>query len=74
MSMIEYIQPGKPRQNASIERFNRTATYEWLEQYCFDAITKAQDFATRWAWSFNHERPNMALGGFAQAQRLAMAA
>ena len=27
---IEYIQPGKPQQNAYIERFNRTIRYSWL--------------------------------------------
>jgi len=25
-------------------------------------------------WSYNHDRPNMALGGFTPKQRLAMAA
>jgi len=25
-------------------------------------------------WTYNHERPNMALGGFTPKQRLAMAA
>jgi putative transposase len=71
---IEYIQPGKPQQNAYVERFNRTVRYEWLAQYHFDSIDEAQDFATRWMWSYNHERPNMALGGFTPKQRLAMAA
>jgi transposase InsO family protein len=71
---VEYIQPGKPQQNAYVERFNRTVRYEWLAQYCFDAITEVQDFATRWIWNYNHERPNMALGGIAPKQRLAMAA
>ncbi|TYK68203.1 transposase, partial [Comamonas sp. Z1] len=27
-----------------------------------------------WMWTYNHERPNMALGGFTPKQRLAMAA
>ena len=71
---MEYIQPGKPQQNAYVERFNRTVRYEWLAQYCFDAITEVQDFATRWIWNYNHERPNMALGGITPKQRLAMAA
>jgi putative transposase len=71
---IEYIQPGKPQQNAYVEPFNRTMTYEWLEQYCFDAFTEVQDFATRWIWNYNHERPNMALGVITPKLRLAMAA
>ena len=33
---IEYIQPGNPQQNAYIERFNRTARYDWLNQDIFD--------------------------------------
>lgn len=71
---IEYIQPGKPQQNAYVERFNRTVRYEWLAQYQFDDLAEVQDFATRWMWSYNHERPNMALGGITPKQRLAMAA
>jgi putative transposase len=71
---IEYIQPGKPQQNAYVERFNRTVRYEWLAQYLFDSLDEVQRFATRWLWAYNHERPNMALGGFTPIQRLAMAA
>ena len=71
---IEYIQPGNPQQNAYVERFNRTVRYEWLAQYQFDSIAEVQNFATQWMWSYNHERPNMALGGITPKQRLAMAA
>ena len=71
---LEYIQPGKPQQNAYIERFNRTARYEWLSQYEWEDLEHVQDHATRWMWSYNHERPNMALGGITPRQRLAMAA
>ncbi|WAW10399.1 IS3 family transposase [Oxalobacter vibrioformis] len=71
---IEYIQPGKPQQNAYVERFNRTVRYEWLAQYLFTSIAEVQDFATRWVWHYNHERPNMALGGITPKHRLAMTA
>lgn len=71
---IEYIQPGKPQQNAYVERFNRTVRYEWLAQYLFDSLSEVQQFATHWLWTYNHERPNMALGGVTPIQRLTMAA
>ena len=71
---LEYIQPGNPQQNAYVERFNRTVRYEWLSQYYWHDLAEVQDFATKWMWSYNHDRPNMALGGFTPKQRLAMAA
>jgi putative transposase len=71
---IEYIQPGKPQQNAYVERFNRTVRDEWLAQYCVDAITEVRDFATRLIWNYNHGRPNMALGRITPKQRLATVA
>lgn len=71
---LEYIQPGKPQQNAYVERYNRTVRYEWLSQYYWKDLEEIQLFATNWMWKYNHERPNMALGGFTPKQRLAMAA
>jgi putative transposase len=71
---IDFIQPGKPQQNAYVERFNRTVRYEWLAQYEFDTLADMQDYATSWMWSYNHDRPHMALGGITPKQRLAMAA
>jgi len=71
---LEYIQPGKPQQNAYVERFNRTVRYEWLSQYYWSDLAEVQDFATKWMWSYNHDRQNMALGGLTPKQRLAMAA
>lgn len=71
---IEYIQPGKPQQNAYVERFNRTVRYEWLSQYYWEDLEEVRLFATNWMYDYNHNRPNMALGGFTPKQRLAMAA
>ena len=69
-----FIQPGKPQQNAYIERYNRTVRYDWLGQYLFDSIAEVQDHATRWLWTYNNERPNMALGGITPSMKLALAA
>lgn len=65
---------GKPQQNAYVERFNRTVRYDWLSHYLFESIAEVQDYATRWLWFYNYERPNMTLGGITPKQRLAMAA
>lgn len=58
-----YIQPGKPTQNAYIERFNRTARHEWLDLHEFTSVAHAQLLATQWLWHYNNERPNSAIGG-----------
>ena len=71
---LAFIQPGNPQQNAYVERYNRTVRYDWLEQYLWTEIDEAQDYATKWLWTYNHERPNMALGGITPMQKLAMAA
>lgn len=71
---IEYIQPGKPQQNAYVERFNRTVRYEWLSQYYWADLEEDRLFATNRMYDYNHNRPHMALGGFTPKQRLSMAA
>jgi len=71
---LEHIQPGKPQQNAYVERYNRTVRYDWLGHYLFESIAEVQEHATRWVWTYNHERPNMALGGITPKQKLALAA
>ena len=69
-----FTQPGNPQQNAYVERYNRTVRYDWLNQYLFSTITEVQEFATRWLWSYNNERPNMASGGITPRQKLALVA
>ena len=71
---LEHIQPGKPQQNAYIERYNRTVRGEWLSQYIFETIEEAQDHATEWLWTYNNERPNMGIGGITPAMKLKTAA
>ncbi|QEN06978.1 transposase [Oceanispirochaeta crateris] len=54
------IQPGKPTQNAYIERFNRTVRHELLDLTNIQSIPHAQDFATKWLWTNNIYHPNKA--------------
>lgn len=67
---LSHIQPGKPQQNAYVERNNRTVRHEWFDQ----KHTGGQEVATQWLWPYNNERPNMGIGGITPAQRLKMAA
>ena len=71
---LRFIQPGKPAQNAYVERFNRTVRHEWLDLTIFESIAHAQETATQWLWRYNAERPNTAIGGMTPYQRLAMVA
>jgi putative transposase len=67
---LGYIQPGKPQQNAYIERYNRTVRHEWLEMNEFKTIEEAQLTATKWLWTYNNERPNMGIGGITPIMKL----
>ena len=69
-----YIQPGKPQQNSYVERYNRTVRYDWLNQYLFETIDEMRDFATKWIWTYNNERPSMGIGGITPAMKLKQAA
>ena len=71
---LTYIQPGKPQQNAYVERYNRTVRHEWLDLYIFETIEEVQQIATEWLWTYNNERPNMGIGGVTPAMKLKMAA
>jgi putative transposase len=65
-----FIHPGNPQQNAYIERFNQTMCYELLSANLFDSIEQVQEAATKWQWTYNNERPSMALNGLTPIQCL----
>ena len=64
---LRYIQPGKPDQNAFIERFNRTYRTEVLNAYVFESLEQVREISAEWLQSYNEERPHEALAGLPPA-------
>lgn len=60
--LLQYIQPGKPAQNAFIERFNRTYREEVLDMHWFSNLAEVKQITNEWLHMYNHERPHEALG------------
>jgi putative transposase len=60
---IDYIEPGKPNQNAYIERFNRSLRNELLDLYLFRNHQQVRELTSRWRKQYNEHRPHDALGG-----------
>jgi putative transposase len=60
---LQYIQPGKPAQNAYIERFNRTFREDVLDAYIFETLEQVNMEAYQWQIDYNANHPHKALMG-----------
>lgn len=60
---IRYIQPGRPMQNAYIERLNRTFREDVLDAYQFDSLEQLRMLCDEWQYKYNYFHPHKALNG-----------
>ena len=60
---LNFIQPGKPQQNAYIESFNGRLRDECLNENQFLSLQEAQTLTEMWRRDYNDNRPHGALNG-----------
>lgn len=65
-----FIQPGKPAQNAYIERFNRLFREDILDAYLFEDLAQVRILAEKWMDDYNHNHPHSALAGNSPLEHL----
>lgn len=65
---LQFIQPGKPVQNAFIESFNGKLRRECLDQNCFEDLEDAKAIIEAWRREYNEDRPTRPLGNKTPAE------
>lgn len=60
---LQFIEPGKPTQNAFIESFNGTFRNECLNSHWFTRLEQARYIIENWRHEYNEFRPHQSLKG-----------
>jgi hypothetical protein len=59
---LQFIEPGKPIQNAHIESFNARLREECLNEHVFVSLDDARCKIEKWLVEYNRQRPHSSLG------------
>jgi putative transposase len=59
---LQFIEPGRPMQNAYIERKNGSVRRELLNAYLFYSLAEVRSMSEKWRIDYNTERPHKSLG------------
>lgn len=67
---LVFIQPGRPQQNAYVERCNGSIRKELLNAYVFKTLSEVRERAEEWMFDYNNHRPHEALNNRAPVDLL----
>lgn len=67
---IKYIQPGKPTQNAFIERFNRSYREDILDAYLLESLDQLRELSEDWMNNYNEHHPHQSLNNLSPLKYL----
>ena len=56
--VVEFRQPGKPTQNAFVERFNGVYRQGVLDAWCFQTLSQVREETERWRTEYTTVRPH----------------
>lgn len=67
---LKYIQPGKPTQNAYIERFNRSFREDVLDAYLLESLYELRELCENWRVEYNRLHPHQSLNNMSPLKYL----
>ena len=65
---LQFIEPGKPMQNAYVESFNGKLRDECLNEHWFWNLAEAREVIEAWRMDYNETRPHSSLGNLTPSE------